>query len=235
MNKSKPMLELINVNKIFLEGTEAEVHAVNNATFTINEGEMVALMGASGSGKSTLLNLIGGLTPITSGTIKINGVDVTNISDEERTRLRRDKIGYIFQHFNLLDFLTTEENVKLPLLIQGVEDDTAKQATIMLLRELGLGGRLEHYPSELSGGQVQRVAIARSLINNPVIILGDEPTGNLERFSEDAVLNMFRRINREKKQTLLLVTHSEYIGSKCDRIIYIDDGKIISEGKEAKQ
>jgi len=226
------MLKLQDVDKKYLEGTNAEVHAVKDANFTVYKGEMVALMGPSGSGKTTLLNLIGGLTPATSGLIKINNIEVTELSEEERTKLRRNNIGYIFQHFNLLEFLTAEQNVMLPLLTQGLPNDQAKRRTTMMLRELGLGGRLEHFPNELSGGQEQRVAIGRSLITNPAIILGDEPTGDLDRVSEEGVMKMFRRINREKKQTLLLVTHSEWIGSKCDRIIRIENGRIVSTGLE---
>lgn len=228
------MLELQGVHKKYLEGTSAEVHAVRDANFTVYKGEMVALMGPSGSGKTTLLNLIGGLTPTTDGNIKINGQEVTDLSEEERTMLRRDNIGYIFQHFNLLEFLTAEENVMLPLLVQGLTNETAKRRTTMMLRELGLGGRLENFPNELSGGQEQRVAIARSLITNPAIMLGDEPTGDLDRVAEEGVLKMFRRINREKRQTLLLVTHSEWIGSQCDRIIRIANGTIVETGLEEK-
>lgn len=224
------MLELRNVFKIFNEGKSNEVRAVQEADLIIYEGEMVGLMGPSGSGKSTLLNLIGGLTPITSGEIFIDGVNVTEFSDEERTALRRDRIGYIFQHFNLLEFLDAEQNVMLPLLTQGLTKTQARRKSTMLLRELGLGGRLKHYPNELSGGQEQRVAIARSLITSPAIILGDEPTGDLDQASANDVMAMFRRINREQKQTLLLVTHSEDIGSLCDRIIRIDDGRIVETG-----
>lgn len=227
-----PMLELTDVNKKYLEGTSAEVHAVRDSSFTVFKGEMVGLMGPSGSGKTTLLNLIGGLTPTTSGSIKIDGKEVTTLSEEERTALRRDNIGYIFQHFNLLEFMTAEQNVMLPLLIQGLSNEQAKRRTTMMLRELGLGGRLEHFPNELSGGQEQRVAIGRSLITNPAIMLGDEPTGDLDRSAEEDILKMFRRINTEKKQTLLLVTHSEWIGAQCDRIIRIDNGTIIETGLE---
>ena len=230
-----PMLELIDVNKKFLEGTSTEVHAVRDTNFTVYKGEMVALMGPSGSGKTTLLNLIGGLTPTTSGSIKIDGSEVTNLSEEERTALRRDNIGYIFQHFNLLEFLTAEQNVMLPLLIQGLSNEQAKRRTTMMLRELGLGGRLEHFPNELSGGQEQRVAIGRSLITSPAIMLGDEPTGDLDRSAEEGILKMFRRINSEKKQTLLLVTHSEWIGAQCDRTIRIENGTIIETGLEEVQ
>jgi ABC-type lipoprotein export system ATPase subunit len=234
MSEQEVMLELISANKIFNEGKDNEVKAVRDASLQIRKGEMVALMGPSGSGKSTLLNLIGGLAPITSGTIRVDGLDVGGMSEEERTAIRRDRIGFIFQHFNLLDFLTAKQNVMLPLLIQGIAPDVAERRSTMLLRELGLGGRLEHTPAELSGGQEQRVAISRSLITNPKIILGDEPTGDLDRASAEDVMKMFRRINKELGQTLLLVTHDPWIGSQCDRIIRIDDGMIIEEGGELK-
>ncbi len=228
------MLKLVNANKKFNEGSDTEVHAVREANLVVKEGEMVALMGPSGSGKSTLLNLIGGLTPITSGHVYVDETSVGELSDENRTALRRDQIGFIFQHFNLLEFLTAEQNVMLPLLIQGFQEAIAKRRATMLLRELGLGGRLEHLPAELSGGQQQRVAIARSLITNPRIILGDEPTGDLDQDSSFDVLKLFRRINKEKKQTLLLVTHNPKIGAFCDRIIRIEDGAIVSTGLEDK-
>ncbi|OLS28373.1 MAG: putative ABC transporter ATP-binding protein [Candidatus Heimdallarchaeota archaeon LC_2] len=228
----KVMLELNNVSKIFNKGKDSEIWAVNDVNLKIFQGEMVALMGPSGSGKSTLLNLIGGLTPISKGTIFVDNLDVGKMGEEKRSELRRDKIGFIFQHFNLLDFLNAEQNVMLPLLIQGNQEDIARRRSTMLLRELGLGGRLRHTPAELSGGQEQRVAIARSLITNPILILGDEPTGDLDHSSADDVLKIFRRINKEKKQTLLLVTHDPWVGNKCDRIIRIDDGKIVSTGEE---
>ncbi len=228
----KIMLELNNVSKIFNKGKDSEIWAVRNVNLKIFEGEMLALMGPSGSGKSTLLNLIGGLAPISEGTVIVDGLDVGKMGEEKRSALRRDKIGFIFQHFNLLEFLNAEQNVMLPLLIQGNQEDVARRRSTMILRELGLGGRLEHTPAELSGGQEQRVAIARSLITNPILILGDEPTGDLDHSSADDVLKIFRRINREKKQTLLLVTHDPWVGSKCDRIIRIDDGSIVSTGRE---
>lgn len=228
------MLELRKVNKYFDKGKANEVHAIRDLDLIIYEGEMVAIMGPSGSGKSTLLNLIGGLTPASDGEIYIDGVNTSTLSNEAMTKLRRDRIGYIFQHFNLLDFLTAEQNVILPLLVQGVDKFSAKRRANMLLRELGLGGRINHYPNELSGGQVQRVAIARSLITNPAIILGDEPTGDLDESSANDVMKMFRRINKEQNQTLLVVTHSEDIGAKCDRIIRIDDGRIIETGMEVR-
>lgn len=228
----KILLELKNVSKVFNEGKDSELWAVKDANLTIHEGEMVALMGPSGSGKSTLLNLIGGLTPISKGDIIVDDENVGKMSEEERSALRRDRIGFIFQHFNLLEFLNAQQNVMLPLLIQGLEEDSAGRRATMLLRELGLGGRLAHSPAELSGGQEQRVAIARSLITNPLLILGDEPTGDLDHSSAGDVLNLFRRINKEKLQTLLLVTHDPWVGSKCDRIITIDDGRIVSTGEE---
>jgi len=232
MMEREEMLTLKGVHKIYNEGKQNEVIAVHDVDLVVYKGEMVALMGPSGSGKSTILNLIGGLTPETKGTIMIDGINTGDLSNEEMTNLRRDRIGYIFQHFNLLEFLTAEQNVILPLLIQGMPNYMAKRRADMLLRELGLGSRMDHYPNELSGGQEQRVAIARSLITAPAIILGDEPTGDLDQASALEVMSMFRRINREQGQTLLLVTHSEEIGSLCDRIIRIDEGTIVETGLE---
>ena len=230
--KRKKMLVFRDVNKIFNQNKPNEVHAVKDVSMAIFEGEMVALMGPSGSGKSTMLNLIGGLSPATNGSIFVESKEVTGLSTEAVTTIRREQIGFIFQHFNLLEFLNTEQNVMLPLLIQGKTIKQAKRQATLLLRELGLGGKLNQYPSELSGGQEQRVAIARSLVTNPSIILGDEPTGDLDVTSANDVMSLFRRINSEQKQTLLLVTHSEKIGSLCDRIIRIEDGSIITTGLE---
>ncbi len=228
------MLELIDVKKVYNQGKTNEVVALDDISLTINEGEMVALMGPSGSGKSTLLNVIGGLTPVSSGKIFVEESDVTKLSEEELAALRRDRIGYIFQHFNLLEYLTAEQNVMLPLLIQGYSLNNASTKATTLLRELGLGGRVQHFPRELSGGQEQRVAISRSLITTPALILGDEPTGDLDLSSSEDVMKLFRRVNKENKQTLLLVTHSEFIGSLCDRVIRIDDGKIVENGELVK-
>ena len=192
----------------------------------------MAIMGASGCGKTTLLNMIGHLDKRSSGTIIIDGVDTSSLSDSKMTAFRRDNIGFIFQLFNLFPFLTAVENVETPLLLSGVRSGLAREQAKMLLRELGMGDRLYHLPTELSGGQQQRVAVARALINQPAIILGDEPTGDLDSVTSAEVMDLFRRINRINQQTLVLVTHNRWIAEKCDYIIHITDGVVshIEEG-----
>ena len=220
------ILNISSLHKRYNEGKSNEVHALRGIDLTIKKGEMVAIMGPSGCGKTTLLNMIGHLDKHSNGSIFINNIDTDKLSDNEMTGFRRDNIGYIFQLFNLFSFLTAVENVETPLLLKGLPAQIAREQAKMLLRDLGLGDRLYHYPSELSGGQQQRVAIARSLINQPSIILGDEPTGDLDSTTSSDIMKLFRRINRENKQTLILVTHSRDIAEKCDYIVHIKDGLI---------
>jgi ABC-type lipoprotein export system ATPase subunit len=224
------VVETQDLHKIYSQGTPQEVHALRGVNLKINRGEMVAIMGPSGCGKSTLLNMIGGLDEPTEGTVIIDGNDVAHLSDDERTDFRRDKIGFIFQFFNLFDVLNALENVMVPLFLQGIDPDEAEDRAKRMLREVGLGGRLYNRPSELSGGQQQRVAIARSLIINPSIILGDEPTGDLDSLTTQDIMNLFRLVKEEENQTLILVTHSDVVGQACDRIIRLKDGQVESEG-----
>ena len=186
----------------------------------------MAFMGASVCGKTTLLNMIGHLDKRSSGTIIIDDVDTSSLSDGQMTAFRRDNIGFIFQLFNLFPFLTAVENVETPLLLSGVRSGLAREQAKMLLRELGMGDRLYHLPTELSGGQQQRVAVARALINQPAIILGDEPTGDLDSATSAEVMDLFRRINRINQQTLVLVTHNRWIAEKCDYIVHMNDGVV---------
>ncbi|MFX0116063.1 MAG: ABC transporter ATP-binding protein, partial [Candidatus Hodarchaeota archaeon] len=187
---------------------------------------MIAIMGPSGCGKTTLLNMIGHVDRNSGGKVFIEGIDTDDLSDKDMTGFRRDKIGYIFQLFNLFPFLTAVENVETPLLLKKVPSGIAREQAKMLLRDLGMGDRLYHYPSELSGGQQQRVAIARALINQPVIILGDEPTGDLDSTTSADIMALFRRINKKNNQTLVLVTHNRFVAEKCDYIVHIVDGQI---------
>jgi len=186
----------------------------------------MAIMGASGCGKTTLLNMIGHLDRRSSGKIVINGIDTATLSDSKMTAFRRDNIGFIFQLFNLFPFLSAVENVETPLLLSGVNAGVAREQAKMLLRELGMGDRLYHLPRELSGGQQQRVAVARALINEPAIILGDEPTGDLDSTTSADVMTLFRRINRINRQTLVLVTHNRWIAEQCDYIVHMIDGRV---------
>ena len=228
----KPILTLSKLHKKYNEGKPNQVHALKGIELIVKKGDMMAIMGASGCGKTTLLNMIGHLDKRSSGTIIIDGVDTTSLSDSKMTAFRRDNIGFIFQLFNLFPFLTAVENVETPLLLSGVRSGLAREQAKMLLRELGMGDRLYHLPTELSGGQQQRVAVARALINKPAIILGDEPTGDLDSSTSAEVMDLFRRINRINQQTLVLVTHNRWIAEKCDYIVHMNDGVVshIEEG-----
>ena len=225
-SSQKPILSISELHKKYNEGKSNEVHALKGIDLTVNKGDMMAIMGASGCGKTTLLNMIGHLDKRSSGEIIIDGVDTASLSDSQMTAFRRDNIGFIFQLFNLFPFLTAVENVETPLLLSGVRSGLAREQAKMLLRELGMGDRLYHLPTELSGGQQQRVAVARALINQPAIILGDEPTGDLDSATSAEVMTLFRRINRINHQTLVLVTHNRWIAEKCDYIVHITDGAI---------
>ena len=225
-NSPKPILEISGLHKKYNEGKTNEVHALKGIELTVNKGDMMAIMGPSGCGKTTLLNMIGHLDKSSAGTIIIDGVDTASLSDTKMTAFRRDNIGFIFQLFNLFPFLTAVENVETPLLLTGIRAGLAREQSKMLLRELGMGDRLYHSPTELSGGQQQRVAIARALINQPAIILGDEPTGDLDSSTSAEVMDLFRRINRLNQQTLVLVTHNRWIAEKCDYIVHMTDGAV---------
>jgi putative ABC transport system ATP-binding protein len=226
LGSGKPILEISKLHKRYNEGKSNEVHALQGIDLMVNQGDMMAIMGPSGCGKTTLLNMIGHLDRRSSGEIVINDVATSTLSDAHMTAFRRDNIGFIFQLFNLFPFLTAVENVETPLFLRGVNSGLAREQAKMLLRELGMGDRLYHLPNELSGGQQQRVAVARALINDPAIILGDEPTGDLDSKTSADVMNLFRRINRINRQTLILVTHNRWIAEQCDYIVHMSDGKI---------
>ena len=212
-----------NLSKVCRQGDES-IRAVDNISFTVAPGELVAIVGQSGSGKTTLLNLIGGIEHPSSGSVEVGGMNVCTADDETLSKIRRKKIGYIFQDFNLIPILTAEENIIMPLLLDGKRPDKAR------LRELasflGIERRLKHLPGELSGGQRQRVAIARALINNPVILLADEPTGNLDKKAADEIMELLLAVNR-RGNTVLLVTHEQCYADMCGRKIKLYDGKII--------
>jgi ABC-type lipoprotein export system ATPase subunit len=223
---NETILEITNLHKRYNEGKVNEVHALRGIELTVHKGDMMAIMGPSGCGKTTLLNMIGHLDRRSAGHIIIDGVDTATLSDGQMTAFRRDNIGFIFQLFNLFPFLSAVENVETPLLLTGMNSGLAREQAKMLLRELGMGDRLYHLPTELSGGQQQRVAVARALINQPAIILGDEPTGDLDSSTSSEVMALFRRINKINHQTFVLVTHNRWIAEKCDYIVHMTDGKI---------
>ena len=222
----EPILVISGLHKRYSEGKSNEVHAIRGLDLTVNKGDMMAIMGPSGCGKTTLLNMIGHLDRRSEGKIIIDNIDTATLSDGKMTAFRRDKIGFIFQLFNLFPFLSAVENVETPLLLKGMKAGVAREQAKMLLRELGMGDRLYHLPSELSGGQQQRVAVARALITEPALILGDEPTGDLDSTTSSDVMNLFRRINKINEQTLVLVTHNRWIAEQCDYIVHMTDGEI---------
>jgi putative ABC transport system ATP-binding protein len=219
------MIRAENLGKVYRTG-RLEVPALRDATFSVEAGEFVAIVGPSGSGKSTLFYLLGGLTRASSGRVLIGGVDFSSLGDTERTRMRRARIGFVFQKFNLLPTLTARANIEIAYEIADRSEPLDQQFFTRLTELLGIAGRLDHRPSELSGGEQQRVAIARALITQPAIVLADEPTGNLDTENSDAVLEMLRRSNREFKQTVLMITHNPEAAAIADRIIHMRDGQI---------
>ncbi|MFD1688753.1 ABC transporter ATP-binding protein [Halolamina salifodinae] len=201
------------------------VHALDGVSLTIPQGSYTAVMGPSGSGKSTLMNVVGCLDTPTEGVVEVDGVDVTTLSDAERTALRGDEIGFVFQTFNLMPQQTARENVELPMTFQGVGRTERRERADDLLERVGLADRLDHKPNELSGGQRQRVAIARALANDPAIILADEPTGNLDSETEAEILELFEELNAAGN-TLLVVTHERVVAEHAERIVHLFDGEL---------
>ncbi len=221
------MIQLENVSRYYGDGDA--VRALDNVSLKIGRGERVAVMGSSGSGKSTLLNLICGLDEPTSGEVNIDGVNIASLDDDARTRLRREKIGMVFQTFNLLATLTAIENVSLPLRLQGLSRRKADGRAEAMLERVGLAGRVRHRPDELSGGERQRIAIARALIFQPPILLADEPTGNLDSKTGREILGLLDDLHGEFNATILIVTHNEEAAAHCDRILRLRDGKVVKE------
>lgn len=207
------------------------VRALDNVSLKIDRGERIAVMGPSGSGKSTLLNLICGLDDLTSGAVNIEGVNIASLDDDARTRLRREKIGMVFQTFNLLPTLTALENISLPLRLQGQSRREADRRAKAMIERVGLGGRIAHRPDELSGGERQRIAIARALIFQPPILLADEPTGNLDSKTGEEILGLLDDLHGEFNTTILMVTHNEEAAAHCDRILRLRDGRVVNEDR----
>ena len=220
------VIKIINLNKIYGSG-EAEVKALKNINLNIEQGEFVAIVGQSGSGKSTLLHLIGGVDIPSSGEVIIDGKNIYKLKEKELSILRRRKLGFIFQFFNLIPVLTAQENIEMPVLLDNEKID--KKYMNELLRILGLEERKNNYPSQLSGGQQQRVSIGRALANKPSIILADEPTGNLDSKNSKEVLELLKYCAKKYNQTLILITHDINIAKSADRVITIEDGEIISD------
>lgn len=217
------ILEVKNLCKTYGKG-ETEVKALNNISFSVDKGEFVAIIGPSGSGKSTLLHILGGVDVPTSGSVIINGEDISKLNETALAIFRRRQIGLIYQFYNLIPILTVEENLTLPLRLDGRKPD--ERQTEYLVKTLGLENRLDHLPNQLSGGQQQRVSIGRALINNPALMLADEPTGNLDSENSKEIVSLLRKFNKEQNQTVIIITHDERIALAADRIIEIEDGKI---------
>lgn len=225
---ARPVIELDHIHKTYTMG-DVEVHALRGISLTIREGEFVAIMGTSGSGKSTMMNIIGCLDRPTKGSYILDGQDVSEMSKDERADIRNKKLGFVFQGFNLLSRTSALENVELPMLYAGVETAQRQRRAAEALAAVGLVGRERNHPNQLSGGQQQRVAVARSLVNNPALILADEPTGNLDSRTSVEVMEIFQRLNRERGITLILVTHEQDIAQYASRIVVFKDGKIKSD------
>ncbi len=219
------ILKVENLTKIYGKNT-TKVVALDHVSFTVNKGEFVAIVGASGSGKSTLLHLIGGVDRPTSGKVYIDGKDIFELNDDKLAIFRRRQVGLIYQFYNLIPILNVEENIALPMALDNRKVD--KKVMNEMLNLLGLQNRKDHLPNELSGGQQQRTSIGRALITNPTIILADEPTGNLDTKSSDEVVALLKKSNKELKQTIIMITHNMEIAKEADRIIKLEDGKIVS-------
>jgi putative ABC transport system ATP-binding protein len=221
------ILKVENLTKTYGSG-ENLVHAVDDVSFSVEKGEFVAIVGASGSGKSTLLHLIGGVDRPTSGKIFVDGNDISKMNDDKLAVFRRRQVGIVYQFYNLIPILTVEENITLPCDLDGRGVD--RERLEMILDSFGLRARRKHLPNQLSGGQQQRTSIARALINNPSLVLADEPTGNLDSKSSEEVMSMLKMCNQSYGQTVIMITHNLDIAKQADRIITISDGKIVEEG-----
>ncbi len=231
------VLKVNNLKKYYGNNTNI-TKALNNISFTVNDNEFLAIMGASGSGKTTLLNTISTIDTVTSGNIIISGVDITNLSEEELSNFRKENLGFVFQDFNLLDTLTIKENIVLSLIINKEDKTKIDDLVLDISKKLGISDILNKYPYEVSGGQKQRCACARALINNPKLILADEPTGALDSRNARVLLETFKEMNEELNSTILMVTHDAFSASYASRVLFIKDGEIFNEiikGKKTRK
>lgn len=220
------ILELKNLCKTYGKG-DTMVKALDNVSFSVEKGEFIAIVGPSGSGKSTLLHILGGVDVPTSGNVIIDKTDISQLNETALAIFRRRQIGLVYQFYNLIPILTVEENLTLPLLLDGKKPDAKTVGN--LVNQLGLEQRLQHLPNQLSGGQQQRVSIGRALINNPALLLADEPTGNLDSENSREIISLLRRFNKQSNQTVIIITHDERIALSADRVIAIEDGKIVRD------
>ena len=226
----RPVMQATALWKIYASG-ESTVQAVRGVDVEIKEGEMIAIMGPSGCGKTTLLNVLSGIDEPNSGEVLIDGNPMYSVSDDKRTQMRAQNLGFIFQDFNLLPVLSAVENVELPLLLLGKSASESRKSALEALDSVGLADRSEHRPTELSGGQQQRVAIARAIVHHPKVILCDEPTGNLDSATSSTVMTLLKEINKKLGTTFLLVTHDKDVASQCSRILQMDDGLMVNTGR----
>ena len=220
------ILEVTNLCKTYGKG-DTMVKALDNVSFSVEKGEFVAIIGPSGSGKSTLLHILGGVDVPTKGSVVINQTDISNLDETALAIFRRRQIGMIYQFYNVIPILTVQENLTLPLLLDGRKPDEKQIST--LVKRLGLENRLDHLPNQLSGGQQQRVSIGRALVNNPALMLADEPTGNLDSENSKEIISLLRQFNKDFNQTVIIITHDEKIANSADRVITIEDGKITGD------
>ncbi len=232
MNDKDYIISASQVSKTYTTG-RVSVHALRGIDLNVERGEMVAIMGPSGCGKTTMLNCLSGLDSTNSGEIFVENMQLHKLPDDERSDYRAQRMGFIFQLYNLLPVLTAVENVEMPLLISGVKSQEARRRSLDMLGVVGLGEWSQHLPAELSGGQRQRVTIARALINNPAIVWADEPTGDLDSESTQDIMDLLLSLNRENRQTFVLVTHSREVGEMCHRIVSMRDGQIVDDGLRA--
>jgi putative ABC transport system ATP-binding protein len=209
-----------------------DVPVLHGVDFTIRPGDFTALCGASGSGKSTLLNLIGGLTKPTEGLIRIDGQEISAMNENELCLFRRENIGFVFQSYNLMPYLTALENVELSLIFGEVKEEGRRKMAMEMLEKVGLADRMDHKPNELSGGQQQRVSVARALVTKPKVVLADEPTGNLDSQTGEEILALLSELNREQKSSFLIVTHDPRIAEVCDHTIFLEDGLVVNQWRE---
>ena len=223
---STPIVVAEQIHKTFRSG-EIEVHALRGVDLTIGTGEMVAIMGPSGCGKTTLLNTLSGLDSFDEGEVTIEGKSLADMNDRRRTDYRARRMGFVFQSFNLLPVISAVENVEMPLLVSGVRPAQARRRALESLESVGLADRASHRPMQLSGGQIQRVTVARALVNEPALVWADEPTGNLDVGSSTEVLGLMQQLNREKGQTFVIVTHDPQVAALCGRIVRMNDGEIV--------
>ena len=225
-----PILHTESLTKVYGDSTQP-IYAVNDVNLAVEEGEFLAIMGPSGSGKSTLLYLLGGLDKPSSGSVWLKDANMSALKDDDLSRLRRESLGFVFQFFNLIPVLTAQENVAMPLILDGVSRADAMKRAGDSMTRVGMGDRGSHRPSELSGGQQQRAALARALVTKPAVILADEPTGNLDSRSSDEVVHMLRQAVDDWGETLILVTHDPRVAAHADRIVFLKDGKIADENQ----